>query len=263
MTQENKNTKKWSKVALGLFIATNMAGNVPESQALETFSCDKVNDNIQFDVLVNYANIIKNYGTQDKILIADYVSQYNYNWNYQVPKYTYTPPAYYSHYTPAYYNSYYAATYYNPSYVPKYSVPASYNNYNSSQSQKAPTTAIEYLNIAKSLYEKKEYALAIENINKARQLEPDNELSYAVALGKIYEAQGKYDLASENYKKVIEIDPSNGSYYAKLGKIYKDQNKYDLAIENYKKAIELNPNDVIYQQNLNDIMLLKTTKKMN
>jgi len=119
MTQENKNTKKWSKVVLGLFIATNMAGNVPESQALETFSCDKINDNIQSDVLINYANTIKNYGTQDNYIeIAQAYNAFsNYNFaNYQTQQ-TYQQNSY------RYYNNYQV-----PTYTPSYNSDSSKNN---------------------------------------------------------------------------------------------------------------------------------------
>jgi len=59
-----------------------------------------------------------------------------------------------------------------------------------------------------------------------------------------------YDLAIENFKKAINLNPSNFQFYYNLGLVYIKLENYDLAIENFKKSIELNSTDVDSFHNL-------------
>ena len=47
-----------------------------------------------------------------------------------------------------------------------------------------------------------------------------------------------YDLAIENFKKAINLNPSNFQFYYNLGLVYIKLENYDLAIENFKKYYE-------------------------
>lgn len=111
---------------------------------------------------------------------------------------------------------------------------------------------------------------ALEKINKAITADPSNANLYAVRAG-IYDAQKKSDLAQEDYKKAISLDPNNfdsqfnmGIYnYNKAATLYTKASKMDLktyqaqgkkletegkkyfeaSVPYFEKALELQPND--------------------
>ncbi|TVT42746.1 hypothetical protein FNT36_01230 [Hymenobacter setariae] len=111
---------------------------------------------------------------------------------------------------------------------------------------------------------------ALEKINKAIAADPSNANLYAVRAG-IYDAQKKSDLAQEDYKKAISLDPNNfdsqynmGIYnYNKAAGLYTKASKMDLktyqaqgkkieadakkyfeaSVPYFEKALELQPND--------------------
>jgi tetratricopeptide (TPR) repeat protein len=111
---------------------------------------------------------------------------------------------------------------------------------------------------------------ALEKINKAIAADPSNANLYAVRAG-IYDAQKKSDLAQEDYKKAISLDPNNfdsqfnmGIYnYNKAATLYTKASKMDLktyqaqgkkletegkkyfeaSVPYFEKALELQPND--------------------
>jgi tetratricopeptide (TPR) repeat protein len=56
-----------------------------------------------------------------------------------------------------------------------------------------------------------------------------------------------YDLAIEEYRKSIRIDPDEPEYYARLGIIFCKKNLLIEAIDNLKKAIALNENERRYR----------------
>jgi tetratricopeptide (TPR) repeat protein len=111
---------------------------------------------------------------------------------------------------------------------------------------------------------------ALDKINKAITADPSNANLYAVRAG-IYDAQKKSDLAQEDYKKAISLDPNNfdsqfnmGIYnYNKAATLYTKASKMDLktyqaqgkkletegkkyfeaSVPYFEKALELQPND--------------------
>jgi len=111
---------------------------------------------------------------------------------------------------------------------------------------------------------------ALEKINKAIAADPSNANLYAVRAG-IYDAQKKSDLAQEDYKKSISLDPNNfdsqfnmGIYnYNKAAGLFTKASKMDLktyqvqgkkieaeakkyfeaSVPYFEKALELQPND--------------------
>ena len=76
-------------------------------------------------------------------------------------------------------------------------------------------------------------------------------------LGKIYEDNGKYDKAIEEYNKAIELNPYHYRTYLNLGNIYYKMGRIDEAIVHYKKALSFNPNDYKAWNNLGTISIQK------
>jgi tetratricopeptide (TPR) repeat protein len=111
---------------------------------------------------------------------------------------------------------------------------------------------------------------ALDKINKAIAADPSNANLYAVRAG-VYDAQKKSDLAQEDYKKAISLDPNNFDSYFNMGiynynkaatlytkaskmdlKTYQAQGKkletegkkyFEASVPYFEKALELQPND--------------------
>ncbi|CAO5021163.1 UDP-N-acetylglucosamine--peptide N-acetylglucosaminyltransferase SPINDLY [Microcystis aeruginosa] len=92
------------------------------------------------------------------------------------------------------------------------------------------------------------YKLALDDYNKAIELNPNFAMAYNNR-GNIYSDQKKYDLALSDYDKAIEINPNYAEAYVNRGVLYRLQEKYELALADYDKAIELNPNDAVAYYN--------------
>ena len=60
----------------------------------------------------------------------------------------------------------------------------------------------------------------------------------------------KYQEAIENFNKAIELDPNSVSFYFARGDVYEILRKYEEAINDYNKAIELDPNCKFAIENL-------------
>lgn len=65
-----------------------------------------------------------------------------------------------------------------------------------------------------------------------------------LAKGKAFIEQKKYDLAIEEFEKVVESDPNNEEAHFELGKAYYLQNKYELALKELEEAERVNPSNL-------------------
>ena len=102
-------------------------------------------------------------------------------------------------------------------------------------------SAVNYFNIAYSFGEKKEHVKAIENYNKAIELNPNYEEAWfnkGFELGKLE----RHEEAIAYFDKAIELNPTDEEAWFSKGNELGDLEKHEEAIECYDKAIELNPN---------------------
>ncbi|MEA5577859.1 tetratricopeptide repeat-containing serine protease family protein [Anabaena sp. UHCC 0451] len=90
------------------------------------------------------------------------------------------------------------------------------------------------------LEKSKQYNEAIENYNKALELDPRTSEVYLLR-GGIYEEQKRLDLAITDYTQAININPNFAGAYNNRGNIYREQGKKELAIADYTQAININP----------------------
>ncbi len=79
---------------------------------------------------------------------------------------------------------------------------------------------------------KKEVNKAIQDYNKAIQLDPDCLEAYFLR-GQAYERKGEYDKAIQNLNKVIELKPESWVTHCVRGRIYMKRKEYDKAIQDY------------------------------
>jgi tetratricopeptide (TPR) repeat protein len=111
----------------------------------------------------------------------------------------------------------------------------------------------------------KDFADAVEALKKMIAFRPKFAGSYDV-LGGLYLAKGDATAALENYEKAINLDPKNHNYYINVGRVYSElKNNDDAAIESFRKAIELKPDfawayrqlGLLYHRRKNDAEAIK------
>jgi tetratricopeptide (TPR) repeat protein len=149
-----------------------------------------------------------------------------------------------------------------------------------------------YLAIAQIYSQAKLYPKAEEVIQKALALsnDPDDQEYARFMLGSVYEREKKYDLAEEQFRKVLAVDPlndaaanylgymladrgvrldesvkyikdalkiepNNGAYLDSLGWAYHKMNRNDMAKAPLEKAVELIPNDPTIREHLGYVYL--------
>ena len=89
---------------------------------------------------------------------------------------------------------------------------------------------------------------ALEEFNAALQLSPDDP-DTKVALGYVYEQQGKKAEAIELFRSVIETHPENGNAHYQLGKLLLDGGKVQEAVINLEAAArEIPQTDYVHYQ---------------
>ena len=99
-----------------------------------------------------------------------------------------------------------------------------------------------YNNRGEAYKDIEEYDIAIEDFDKAIQLNPNDAGAYSNR-GAVYNNKGNFDAAIANFEEAIQLNPNYAGAYNNRGKSYNDKGELDRAIADYDKAIELNPND--------------------
>ena len=89
---------------------------------------------------------------------------------------------------------------------------------------------------------------AIQDYNKAIDLNPNDDLSYSNR-GNAYFSLGKFEDAIQDYNKAIDLNPNDDLSYNNKGNAYFSLGKFEDAIQDYNKAIDLNPNNASYYYN--------------
>lgn len=107
-----------------------------------------------------------------------------------------------------------------------------------------PSEASAYLTRAQLKVEMNDSIAALDNLNKA--LELDKSSSYAFALrGMILEGQENHEEAVRDMDMAIKLDPEQASYFINRGLIKYNTNDFRGALQDYDAAIEIDPKSVI------------------
>jgi tetratricopeptide (TPR) repeat protein len=85
---------------------------------------------------------------------------------------------------------------------------------------------------------------AIADFNRAIELNPKDPDAY-INRGMVYTAMGEYGRAITDYNRAIELNPKDELAYYIRGNAFKDKGEYGKAIADYNHAIELNPKNAI------------------
>ena len=83
------------------------------------------------------------------------------------------------------------------------------------------------------------YEQAISEFKTALRYAPNFPEAHS-NLGRIYQEQGKIDLAEQQYRKALDVDPQYSTAMVRLGSVYYTKGEYEAAIDNYKQAIKVN-----------------------
>ena len=91
----------------------------------------------------------------------------------------------------------------------------------------------------------RQYERAIQDYNKAIQLDPNNAEAYNNRGNAYAKGLKQYERAIQDYNKAIQLNPNDERAYNNRGISYRNLKQYERAIQDYDKAIQLNPN--LYQ----------------
>lgn len=99
------------------------------------------------------------------------------------------------------------------------------------------------LDQAMIFYNQNYYSMAVELLDQAIRLNPNNVEAYNLR-GVVYYNQDKYEQAIADYSQVIQLNPKFREAYYNRGNTYKDKlGDYIKAIEDYTRIIELYPQE--------------------
>lgn len=110
-----------------------------------------------------------------------------------------------------------------------------------------------YLSIAQMYSQAKLFPKAEAAINKALSLSenPEDQEYARFMLGSVYEREKKFDLAEEQFKKVLAVDPLNDAAANYLGYMLADRGvRLDESVKYIKDALKIEPNNGAYLDSL-------------
>jgi Flp pilus assembly protein TadD len=110
-----------------------------------------------------------------------------------------------------------------------------------------------YIDIAQVQERGKQFAEAEQSAQKAEQIakQPGERESAWYMLGAIYERQKKYELAEQQFKKVLESNPNNGPVLNYLGYMLANRGvRLDEATSYIQHAVSQDPNNGAYLDSL-------------
>jgi len=101
-------------------------------------------------------------------------------------------------------------------------------------------TAEDFYRDAVRQHDSKDYAGAIQSLDRALELRPDWLLAIATRADNLYHAK-LYDEAIAGFDRAIQLDPKRASSYDGRGLAYSNSGRHAQAIPDYTRAIELIP----------------------
>ena len=106
-----------------------------------------------------------------------------------------------------------------------------------------------------------QYQLAIEDFNKVIAIKPNYAYAY-YNRGIVYAKTGRYQLAIEDYNKAIAIEPDYVDAYNNRGIAYCVFGRYRRAVEDFNEAIRLKPDDAGSYNNRGTVYLNQGIKEL-
>ena len=111
-----------------------------------------------------------------------------------------------------------------------------------------PSTPQPYLNLAELYYSINELLKAIELLQRASSIIPDN-IAILHYLARIYIEDKRFDEGVDALNLILDISPENVDAYWDLGMLYFDMGEYELSSKNFENVLEkVENNPIIYYQ---------------
>ena len=113
-----------------------------------------------------------------------------------------------------------------------------------------PLFAAEYTDVLNKgilLLRQARYEESLKVFEEARKISPDNSVAYYY-LGESLYRMGNTDRAIDNYNKAIEIEPAVPEYHFSLALVHLSLNNPEKAMEQLDKALELAPDTITGKQ---------------
>ncbi len=107
-----------------------------------------------------------------------------------------------------------------------------------------PITARPQINRAYTLFSLKLYDLALQEVNMAAKIAPQDIEIYKLR-GKIYDAQEKYQESFENFRIASSMSPTDVDLRGKLGQAYEFIGDYKNAIKQFERVVGQSPGDAL------------------
>ena len=95
---------------------------------------------------------------------------------------------------------------------------------------------------AKKMLGRGETSAALGNLDRVTEVDPRNKEAFFLK-GALHGKMKEYDLAGEAFRKVLEIDPTDGRVVENLAYIAYRIGNYEEAVEGFERAAELLPHD--------------------
>lgn len=111
-----------------------------------------------------------------------------------------------------------------------------------------PSVPQPYLNLAEMYFSQNELLKAIELLQKASSIIPDN-IAILHYLARIYIEDKRFDEGIDTLNIILDISPENTDAYWDLGMLYFDMGEYELSSKNFECVLEkIENNPIIYYQ---------------
>jgi len=118
-------------------------------------------------------------------------------------------------------------------------------NYDKAIELDSNVNSVYYYNRGNAYFSLGKFEEAIQDYNKAIDLNPNDDLSYSNR-GNAYFSLGKFEDAIHDYNKAIDLNPNDDSAYFNRGTAFTNLSNYEKAINDFNKAIDLNSNNASY-----------------
>ncbi len=105
-----------------------------------------------------------------------------------------------------------------------------------------------YLNLAELYFSQKEFLKAIELLQNASSILPDN-IAILHYLARIYIEDKRYEEGIDTLNMILDISPENVDAFWDLGMVYFDMGEYEISSRNFESVLEkVQNNPVIFYQ---------------
>jgi len=118
-------------------------------------------------------------------------------------------------------------------------------------------TARDHVDRAQFYMRGRNYPKALEELDKALELDPANGDAYAL-LGNLHKKAGRIAEAEKAFLRAIELRPDSLLAHNNLANLYRDTGRFDEAMRHYEKALSIAPDNPVVKKNRNKLL-----EKMN